>query len=428
MPCKVDCIRNLKLSLQRCALKISDAIFNKANLRNETWWLSTFYVLCIQSIVRKVLIVLDSREPTDIDHEPSRAHDHFRLAGRLFTPISGRYDFVNSDLSMELPSSEEDISRIEKIKAAAQSVVKQQMWPTLGFSCFGDFLKHIFEDKDLHQSDGRDHCGGGLGSAVFAIHPKPYVPQSSDMDSYCRFRVDWDMARCNYTKQVVFIGSKHGWSSKIYVLTAKKQAAVEALWKQYSKTAIANVIKNTRVSPTKGMGLEQFFENQENQGQEERFPQPLIYASLRQHHDHPQIEGADKGDQPQKQSPRFDGDLYWPRWIHGQEDTVQEGWCGMCTPGCWLPLDGPFQDDKDFKHGVSAVTGKAFDNPREVRQMRAKPAIWWGLCGTCGEWVELLGSKSAEVAWFVHSFRVCEATFHHASDWSITDSHSVTFD
>jgi hypothetical protein len=87
-----------------------------------------------------------------------------------------------------------------------------------------------------------------------------------------------------------------------------------------------------------------------------------------------------------------------------------------------------FQDDKDFKHGVSAVTGKAFDNPREVRQMRAKPAIWWGLCGTCGEWVELLGSKSAEVAWFVHSFRVCEATFHHASDWSITDSHSVTFD
>ena len=123
------------------------------------------------------MIILNSREPTDIDHESSRAHDHFRLAGRLFTAISGRYDFVNSDLSMELPSSDEDISRIEKIKAAAQSVVKQQLWPTLGFTCFGDFLRHIFEDKDLPQRDGRGHCGDGLGSAVFAIRPQPIIPQ-----------------------------------------------------------------------------------------------------------------------------------------------------------------------------------------------------------------------------------------------------------
>lgn len=82
----------------------------------------------------------------------------------------------------------------------------------------------------------------------------------------------------------------------------------------------------------------------------------------------------------------------------------------MCKPGRWLALDGDFQDDKDFKHGVSAATGKLFDEPIETGRMELHPKIWWGLCGTCGDWVELLGSKEEEVAWFVHSFGVSKIT------------------
>jgi hypothetical protein len=82
----------------------------------------------------------------------------------------------------------------------------------------------------------------------------------------------------------------------------------------------------------------------------------------------------------------------------------------MCTPSRWLPLDGAFQDDKDFNHGVSAATGRPFDEPVQVRCMKIEPKILWGLCGTCGDWVELLGTKKGEMAWFVHSFGVSRCT------------------
>jgi hypothetical protein len=108
-----------------------------------------------------------------------------------------------------------------------------------------------------------------------------------------------------------------------------------------------------------------------------------MYGSLRQNPDPSDVVCVENGTHPEKQSPRFEGDMYWPRWIQGERGTIQEGWCGMCTPGCWLPLDGAFQDDKDFKHGVNAATGRPFDEPKGVRRMEIDPKVWWRLCSTC---------------------------------------------
>ena len=406
--CKVDSISNVSLSLELCGLKISDVVFTKGSARNEAWWLSIFYGLCIQSFVRKVLMAMISGEPEDTENYFLSAEDHFRLAARLFTAISGDYDFLNlepknHDISMNRPTSDRDISRIEQIKDAAQRAVKQPTWPVLGFNCSGDFLKHIFEDEEDTSGKVQDDAGKALDSAKFAPRPKPYIPQSPDMQSYRRFRADWDIARCNYTKHAVSIGSKHGWSSKPYILLTKKWVGIEAMWKRNSKFALANTVKNGKTSLGKGTGVEQFLESQGNQCQGERFSQPLIYSSLPQDN-YIRIEGDDESGRLQKQSPRYDGDLYWPPWVRGDLVSVQEGWCGMCSR--WLPLNGPFQDDKDFNHGVNATTGQPFDEPMEVRQMKGDPTVWWGLCGTCEEWVELLGSKKGEVAWFVHSFGV----------------------
>ena len=424
-PCKVDCVRKLTLSLQLCTLDM--AVILKENLHNEIWWLSMFYSLCIHSVVRKVLIILAMEAGDSTDSKCPNAHDHLRLASRLFIAISGRYDFLYQDQSMALPStptisSEYDISRIEEIKAAAQFVVKQPAWPKLGFSCSADFLKHIFEDKELGQYDENGDSGGGLDAGKFSVRPKPYVPGCSDVDSYRQFRVDWDTARCNHTKHIVSIGTRHGWLSELYVRTAKKWARIEVAWRKYHEVILANVLKTKKLPVSNGTKFDSLLESHDEQrSQEEHLHTPPIYASIEQNCEYTTADLRAGDNRPQKQFPRFDGDLYWPPMIRGPEDSVQEGWCGMCpAPGRWLPLDGAFQDDKDFNHGVSAVTGKPFDEPKEVRRMKEDPSIWWGLCDTCGEWVELLGSNQ-ETAWFVHSFGVSRDTSQDAHIWCLTD-------
>lgn len=378
--------------MENCALSISVAVFEKESLRSEIWWLSIFYGLCIQSIVRKVLIILVSQQLKESDRASPIAHDHFRLATRLFIAISGRYDFLHGDQSM-VRLSEYDISRIEETKAAAQFAVKQRTWPKLGFSWSEDFLRHIFEDKEPGLTDVR--------YIQTTIRPEPYIPKRFDVDTYRRFRHDWDLARRNYTMHVVSIGSKFGWSSETYLGTTKRWDVTEARWRKYHRIALANTTKNSKVclKSNEKRGMESLLESPE----QSLYPLP-IYASLSYTSELAEVEPSDDGIQAEKQSPRFPGDLYWPPWIRGPEDSVQEGWCGTCAR--WLALDGAFQDDKDFNHGVNAATGGPFDKPKEMRRLKEDPAIWWGLCGTCGEWVELLGSKNGETAWFVHSFGV----------------------
>ena len=127
---------------------------------------------------------------------PPRASEHFRLAVRLFTAISRNYDPLNQDPSAELPASAYEISRIEEFKAA-QIVVKQHMWPQLGFTCSGEYLKHLFDDDGLDEDTAQKASENELGAAEFGINPRPYLPENFDIDSFRQFRADWDLARCN---------------------------------------------------------------------------------------------------------------------------------------------------------------------------------------------------------------------------------------
>lgn len=138
---------------------------------------------------------------------------------------------------------------------------------------------------------------------------------------------------------------------------------------------------------------------------------------------------------PHKQNLRFDNDLYTPRWVRGHGNK-REGWCGICKPGRWLVLkNSAFWYDKSFSHGVSAVTGRAFEGPKSIRRIKriksdensadidnnnrgtvvptmsrfaAKTTTTWeGLCGSCDEWIALVSSKKKGTTWFRHAYRVC---------------------
>ncbi|KUL90678.1 hypothetical protein ZTR_00227 [Talaromyces verruculosus] len=140
---------------------------------------------------------------------------------------------------------------------------------------------------------------------------------------------------------------------------------------------------------------------------------------------------------PHKQNLRFENDLYTPRWVRGHGNK-REGWCGICKPGRWLVLkNSAFWYDKSFSHGVSAVTGKAFEGPKEIRRIKRMKnedignnwrageggggetghvltqrfgskttTTWEGLCGSCNEWIPLVSSKKKGTTWFRHAYKV----------------------
>ncbi|KAL2753365.1 hypothetical protein ACRALDRAFT_1083000 [Sodiomyces alcalophilus JCM 7366] len=132
---------------------------------------------------------------------------------------------------------------------------------------------------------------------------------------------------------------------------------------------------------------------------------PDIYASLREEHVPPPPEDMNPEDKdliPHEQQPRFEGDLYTPRWIrgHGQK---REGWCGICKPGRWLVLkNSAYWYDKTFSHGISAPTGGPFPEPQQTRRVAGDPDAWEGFCGNCNDWVALVGTKKQGITWFRH--------------------------
>jgi len=112
---------------------------------------------------------------------------------------------------------------------------------------------------------------------------------------------------------------------------------------------------------------------------------------------------------PRHQNPRFPSDLYTPIYTR-KDGPLREGWCGFCRPGRWLVLkNSAFWYDKCFGHGICATTGATFEEPEEERPTRGKGGDlggWEGRCGTCGEWVMLVGGKRSGVPWFRHAYKV----------------------
>jgi hypothetical protein len=142
--CKVDCIANLTSALALYIDELSRVIFKKENMRNKSWWLSTFYSLCIQSIVRKCLIELvDIETPTN---GALGAKQYLHLAVRLFIASSGNHDPLMWSYSIG-PNilSSEAIPSMRDYELA-QHGTRKETWYSLGIESSADYLKHLFED------------------------------------------------------------------------------------------------------------------------------------------------------------------------------------------------------------------------------------------------------------------------------------------
>jgi hypothetical protein len=419
--CKVDCIRNLQFEIDHYINELSTAIFKKENIRNRKWWLSAFYSFCIQSFVRQALIILVDSNKEAIPSTGLNARSYLHTAVRLFTAISGNSDPMNqqavAELSMQLDESEKFL--IEQYQVA-QLAVYQDRWTKMRLVSSGDYLKRLFEDDEPAGVDPSTDVAGPIESdtAEFIAYPQPYLPKIFNVEAYRRYRSDSDHARREYTKHIVAIGKLHGWESAIYNTMEQKWACIDALWQRNNAITISSILKDYKGSSSgqvsshkhvkRSLKLDVLFT-----GNETGSP-PDIYASTRRTLNTPNSSRLATDEEIHKEEPRFKDDLYWPRWLRGLYGCTQEGWCGMCQPGRWLSLDGPYQDDKDFNHGICGVTGKLYDEPKDVRCIKALLGTWWGLCGTCDEWIELGSEGGAEKPWFVHAFGV-SSTFHPCS-------------
>jgi hypothetical protein len=87
-----------------------------------------------------------------------------------------------------------------------------------------------------------DELSRRLGHANFKINPEPYRPDAMDLESYRRFRVDWDLARYNYGKHLARTAENFGTTSNIYLWTQEKWAAIDAEWKKHNE-AVAHLVE-----------------------------------------------------------------------------------------------------------------------------------------------------------------------------------------
>jgi hypothetical protein len=87
--------RDLENHLKQYVNELSREIFRKKNLRGDRgWWLPTFYSLCIQSYVRKILDRLQtSSTAKKIDPEITYLH----LAVYLFEAVSSGFDPIQGN-------------------------------------------------------------------------------------------------------------------------------------------------------------------------------------------------------------------------------------------------------------------------------------------------------------------------------------------
>lgn len=137
--------------------EFSNVIFRKENLQSDRqWWLSMFYSLCIQSIVRKGLIAITQGFSTQ-QCEPTTSGPrlYLHLVLRLFIACAATYDPLIMDWSSDLVLKSADfkeVSRAPQYKLA-QLAIGQRRWGMRGISSSRGYLKQLFEHTgilDIH--------------------------------------------------------------------------------------------------------------------------------------------------------------------------------------------------------------------------------------------------------------------------------------
>ncbi|KAF7908460.1 uncharacterized protein EAF01_004215 [Botrytis porri] len=245
--CKIDCIRDLELQVEQYLDELSRVIFLKENMRNRSWWLSAFYSLCIQGVIRQALILLSSNDHSETSGiEKLTSTQYLYIAIRLFSASSGTHDPLIQDWSSQIAfrSAEVGAPSIEDYQNA-QSAINQSQWKIRGIKKSGNYLKKLFEDNGGALAEPHD-CG------TLTILPEPYLPKIFTLETCRQLRADWDLARCNYTKNLLQIVKDCGHDSKAYTDAEGKWGLVEAEWKRVNDEAMTNTVNqahNGREAP-----------------------------------------------------------------------------------------------------------------------------------------------------------------------------------
>ncbi|KAF7954411.1 hypothetical protein EAE96_005533 [Botrytis aclada] len=234
--CKVDCIQDLELQVEQYLDELSRVIFLKENMRNRFWWLSAFYSLCIQGVVRQALILLSSNNHNEASMiEKMSSTQYLHIAVRLFSVSSGAHDPLIQDWSSQraFPSAEAGTPSIQDYQNA-QVAISQSQWKLKGIKKSGNYLKKMFEDN-----------GGSLAerhveSGAPTILPEPYLPKTFTLETLRQLRADWDIAGRSYKKNSSQIVKDYGHDSKAYTDAEEKWALVEAEWERLSDEAMTN--------------------------------------------------------------------------------------------------------------------------------------------------------------------------------------------
>ncbi|KAF7860494.1 uncharacterized protein EAF02_010728 [Botrytis sinoallii] len=207
--CKDRNVDALMSAIKRYIEQLSKVFFKKENLRGKTWWLSVFYSLVIQSLVRAIMKAIIGDGGAEI---PSSINQYLHLAVRLFIATSGAHDPLTRSIPVlqggrpkalagcnsckrrklnctrwkpsceacqvfQCPciysgKSEIDDSKIEDYNVASLSV-QQAKWQSYGLKDTGEYLQYLFQDdgqpitheatiNDEPQTTHSNNIGGAL--------------------------------------------------------------------------------------------------------------------------------------------------------------------------------------------------------------------------------------------------------------------------
>jgi len=162
--CQVQCIQDLSYYVEAYVTELSSVVFNKENMRDRRWWLSTFYSLCIQSYVRHALIAIEKQlrfeSADDFPSEDLTSTQYLHLAAILFTAASAKYDpLLGGRLQYVLTENSviPETSVPELHHASARTACEVEKWPEVGVKTSYQFLRRLLQigslDFEQEQTD-----------------------------------------------------------------------------------------------------------------------------------------------------------------------------------------------------------------------------------------------------------------------------------
>jgi hypothetical protein len=162
--CQVQCIQDLSYYVEAYVTELSSVVFNKENMRDRRWWLSTFYSLCIQSYVRHALVAIEKQlrfgSTEDVSAEDLTGTQYLHLAAILFTAASAKYDpLLGGRLQYALTENSviPETSVPELHHSSARAACEVDKWPEAGVKTSYQFLRRLLQigslDFEQEQND-----------------------------------------------------------------------------------------------------------------------------------------------------------------------------------------------------------------------------------------------------------------------------------